>query len=211
MGVARKITNAWVGVNGVSRKFWQSSIPLSDIPVGSRIYYVNEYYTLIAKDYCVSGDAILWKETVSTVDTDTVGNTMLTPFGASNTNQVSVIYNTSSTAGNKSETVTAWGWVLPLKALNYTGTAAPSYGLPAIPYFSSNERRKRSQSYKCYDSVRYNSKHYVFTVSSTGSISQNTTSSVSTSVKGGNRYYAFSVKGTLLCAQNSDGTYTLLI
>lgn len=213
MGVARKVIEGYVGVSGVARKFWAWKYKLSDLPIGSRIYYVNEYYTLIDKDYERTGDAILWKEKVTAVANDAEAYTMLTPFGASNTNQINVRYNLAKSSGNYQEEITGcWGWVLPTLTLNRTDAPKPSYGFHAMSYFSSDARRVRSNTYKCKDVVRYNSKYYFYEVTATGAFKTSYSSTASPASRlGGNRCYAFSVKGTCVCEKNTDGSYTLVL
>lgn len=204
MGIARLVKAAWIGVSGVARQFWPSVLDLHDLALGSTVVYNSKKYTVIAKDYIASGDTILWDVAMS-YDGFKESSTS-SPFGASNTNNATVYYYRNGSKG----TITGYGWMVPAKALG----SNLSQGSPAMPYFSSNEQRKRATACWCPDwndtddeNAISDNYRYINTsgaITGIGYFANKWTSKADT-------YWAYSVKGTLNCSKNSDGTYTLTI
>lgn len=216
MGVARKIINAWVGVNGVSRQFWPRSLKLSTLPLGSKVIYGGKYYKVIAKDYYATGDVILWSQYANSNGTlkgtsRTSCITSSTPFGTANTNSVTVKYRQGSTI-TPIATLSGYGWCLTAKQLGSTDSELADTDA-TMSYFNTitNRRNGPDGSYWCPDYTKGRNSYYPYHCYCPSN--QPNVASISTSSGDYNRdfIFAYSVKGTLLYTQNSNGTYTLLI
>lgn len=221
--VSRKVTEGYIGIGGLARQFYPSGIALSTLALGARVLYGGKYYKVIAKDYYATGDVILWSQYANSNGKLTGTSrdsciTSSTPFGTANTNNVTVKYRQDSTHPPIT-TLSGYGWCLTAKQLGSTSSKVADTDA-TMSYFNTitNRRNGSNGSYWCPDYYRSGRSYYLYYCycpsdqTSTASIS--TSSGSSTSNAGNyNRdfIFAYSVKGTLLCTQNSDGTYTLQI
>ena len=201
MGIARLIKNGWIGVSGVARRFFTLDVTLYELELGSTITYNSKNYTVIAKDYGVSGDVILWDVSASKTSSFSLG-TSTSPFGTSNTNKLTIYYNTDDGDGNAQDSMSYYGWMLPKKTIG----ASTTYGSPAMSYFSSNTQRVRSTAYHLPDvSYKDEDSSYYWYVNTSGTVTRANSRGTR------DTYWAYSVKGTLLVKQNSAGNWELQI
>lgn len=198
-GALSQIKESYDLVAGVLRKCYSGGTPLTSLPLGSTVQYLTKSYTLIAFDYCVAGDAILWCTSKSGVTGSSPYATNETPFGESVTNLASIAFHTyASETGAVPVTKTGYGWIIPCKALG----GSIQYGSPFIPYFSSDAKRSRGFLYMTGDNSSSGKPRYVDATGALKTLSMNNP----------NPYVlAYSVLGSLTCTQNEDGTYTLQI
>lgn len=222
--VSRKVTEGYIGIDGLARQFWSSSVKLSTLPLGSKVIYGGKYYKVIAKDYYATGDVILWSQYANSTGTlKGTGRspsciTSSTPFGTANTNHVTVKYRTDSTT-TPIKTLSGYGWCLTAKQLGSTDSEVADADA-TMSYFNTitNRRNGSSGSYWCPDYYKRRSYYYLYycycpsNQPSKASVTKYSGSSMSDAGNVSQDFiFAYSVKGTLLCTQNSDGTYTLQI
>ena len=221
--VSRKVTEGYIGIGGLARQFYSSGIALSTLPLGSKVIYGGKNYKIIAKDYYATGDVILWSQYANSTGTLKGTSrssciTSSTPFGTANTNSVTVKYRQNSTH-TPITTLSGYGWCLTAKQLGSTDSQVADADA-TMSYFNTitNRRNGSNGSYWCPDYYKKNTTYYLYYCycpSNQTSTAVIATSSDSSMSNAGNYncdfIFAYSVKGTLLCTQNSDGTYTLQI
>ena len=221
--VSRKVTEGYIGIGGLARQFYPSGIALSTLALGERVLYGGKYYKVIAKDYYATGDVILWSQYANSTGTlKGTGRspsciTSSTPFGTANTNHVTVKYRTDSTT-TPIKTLSGYGWCLTAKQLGSTDSQVADADATMSYFNTITNRRNGTDSYWCPDYYKVRKTYYLYYCycpSNQPSVASITTSSDSSMSDAGNYnmdfIFAYSVKGTLLCTQNSDGTYTLQI
>lgn len=251
-GALKEVKEGYDYIDGALKLYHTGGVPIYGLPLGSRVLHNGVYYTLIAKDYCVAGDVILWEESPAVNSSNlsdaeripqtayenptTAGYTAragipLTPFGELNTNEVAIKYQDVvkwQTVGGEQmfekvqeRSVTALGWMLPAMAADYIAALGSNHtpvslGSPPMPYFISDiSHRKRITSYVYPDiygtQYEYNiafKRHNFIFVNANGT---DLIVSPTYTAQKIDYYFAYSVKGALMCGGNSDGTFTLQI
>ena len=226
-GVLKEVKKGYDRVSGTLRLYHQSTIPLSEVPLGKTVVYGGKNYRKVADNYSVSGSAILWcltpYKTGTLSSSRTESATSETPFGASNSYQVTSTYKTTRTG---TATFTGYGWWLTAKQLGSQNTDITNYiNDAAMPYFGT-ETNSVNRRYPNYESVwvpditkstsGITSYYYIYCPLNQPTVGSVLASSCANNDSSPGQYnrpfaYAYCVKGTLQCEENSDGTYTLQI